>query len=91
MMSDSEGSLGLAGLLFAAGPAAGFATYAWIVGKYRNKNAKYRPDREVKFEVVKLDVEDEFIERVVTDNSSTPGRNESSHDKRAGYARVTKD
>jgi hypothetical protein len=87
-MNDSDGSGGLAFALFIAGPATGFAIWAWIHARYRNKGARYRPDQVVAHTVARLDQNDAFVKRTVSKSSSLSGRNEGSHDQRAARVEV---
>jgi hypothetical protein len=90
-MSSSSDSGGIAVLLFAAGPAAGIGTWMWIHAKYRNRGARYMPERVVKFEAKNIKADDAFVKKIVSRSSSVEGRNDGSPHVRASYAKVTKD
>lgn len=90
MSDSSDGNLGLAGILFVSGPAAGFFVYQSIQAKYRNRNARYMPERDVSRAVSDMVVEDAFVEEVIVDNSSITGRNDANPAVRAPFSKVTK-
>jgi hypothetical protein len=91
MSSSSSNSGGLALALFAAGPAAGIGTWAWIQAKYRNKNARYMPEKVVKYETKDLKADDAFVRKIVSRSSNIEGRNDTSPQVRARYTNVVKD
>ena len=89
-MSDSSSGVAfLEFALFAAGPASGIFVYSSIQAKYRNRSARYMPERDVARAVTDMVVTDEFTEKVTVDNSSIDGRNDSSHAERAAFSKVT--
>ena len=90
-MSDSgNNTVAIAGFLFLSGPLAGAAVYRSIQAKYRNRGARYMPERDVAREVADMVVKDEFVKRETVDNSSISGRNDDSPAKRAKFSKVTK-
>lgn len=89
-MDDSEGTGALVFALFAAGPGAGIVLWGWIQAKYRNKAARYMPERVVHHQVHNLKAEDAFVKDIVSTNSSIDGRNESSHTVRAKTTKAIK-
>lgn len=88
-MSDSNGVVAVAGALFLAGPLAGAAVRASIQSKYRNRSARYMPERDVARAVTDMVVEDAFTEKKTVDNSSITGRNEATPAVRAAFSKVT--
>lgn len=90
MSSSSDSSGAIAFALFAAGPAAGIATWSWIQAKYRNRSARYMPERTVAHKVTKLTPEDAFSKRIVSTESSISGRNESNHTLRLPFSKAVK-
>jgi hypothetical protein len=91
MSSSSSNSGGLALALFAAGPAAGIGTWVWIQAKYRNKNARYMPEKVVKYEANDLKADDAFAKKIVSRSSDIERRNDTSPQVRAKFTKVTKD
>jgi len=86
MYSGGDGGSGggvLALLLFAAGPAAGWGTWVWIQNRYRNRSARYRPDRTVAHHVSSLTGDDQPRGRYRSKSSTIDGRNDDSPDRRA--------
>ncbi len=91
-MSDSGNSAGaIAVALFAAGPATGVFIYASIQAKYRNRKARYMPEKVVDYKVERMDVNDNYAGTFTTKRGSVQGRNESDHAQRAPSVRMTKD
>ncbi len=88
-MSDSNGVVAVAGILFLSGPLAGAAVRASIQAKYRNRAARYMPERDVARAVTDMVVEDAFTERVTVDNSTIIGRNDATPAVRAAFSKVT--
>lgn len=89
-MSDSSSGIGFVEIaLFVAGPASGIFIYQSIQSKYRNRHARYMPERDVARAVTDMVVKDEFTERLTVDNPSTEGRNESTPSVRAAFSKVT--
>jgi hypothetical protein len=91
MSSSSGNNGGLAFALFAAGPAAGIGTWVWIQAKYRNRSARYMPEKVVKYEAKNIKADDAFVKKIVSRSSSIEGRNDTSPQERAKYTKVTKD
>lgn len=90
-MSDSgNNTVAIAGFLFLSGPLAGAAVYRWIQAKYRNRGARYMPERDVAREVTDMVVKDEFVGRETVNNSSISGRNDLSPATRAKVSKVSK-
>ncbi len=89
-MDDSEGTGALVLALFAAGPGAGLVLWGWIQAKYRNRAARYMPERTVAHEVHNLEAEDTFLKDIVSENSSVDGRNERSHTVRLKVSKAVK-
>ena len=87
-MGDGEGAIIL--FLFAAGPAAGLAIYGWIHARYRNRNARYMPERVVAHTVTKLTPTDAFAQKIVSRNSSIDGRNDGDPSVRAPHWKAIK-
>jgi hypothetical protein len=73
---DSDGVGAIVFFLLAAGPGAGIALYGWIQARYRNRAARYMPERVVHHTVTKLDTDDAFAKKIVTRDSSIEGRND---------------
>jgi hypothetical protein len=90
-MSSSSDNGGIAFALFAAGPAAGVGTWVWIQAKYRNRSARYMPERVVKYEAKNLKADDAFVKHIVSRSSSIEGRNDGSPHVRAAYTKTTKE
>lgn len=90
MSSDGDGVGAVIAMLFAAGPLAGGAVYKGIQAKYRNRSARYMPEREVAREVTDMVVKDEFIARETVNNSTISGRNDTTPAVRAKFSKVTK-
>lgn len=88
-MDDSDGS-GLAWLIFAIGPGTGIAIWSWIQAKYRNKNARYKPEATVDHSVTHTAADDQFVRKITSGSRHMSGRNESKHHQRAAYHRVVK-
>ncbi|NYI41950.1 hypothetical protein [Demequina lutea] len=89
-MSGSSNGVGFVEVaLFVAGPASGIFVYQSIQSKYRNRGARYMPERDVSRAVTDMVVEDTFTERVTVDNSSTTRRNEATPAVRAAFSKVT--
>lgn len=89
-MDDSEGVSGFALFLFAAGPATGIFVWARIQAKYRNRAARYMPERVVAHKLVSITNEDTFVKKTVSQSSSLSGRNEASHHERAKFTKTVK-
>jgi len=90
-MSDSgNNTVAIAGFLFLSGPIAGAAVYRAIQAKYRNRGARYMPERDVAREVADMVVKDEFVGRHTVSNSMITGRNDHSPAVRAPFSTVTK-
>ena len=91
-MSDSSSGVGFVEVaLFVAGPASGIFVYQTIQAKYRNRKARYMPERDVARQVTDMEVVDQFTGRATVDNSSIAGRNDSTPAVRARYSKVTKE
>jgi len=90
-MSDSDGAGGLVFLLFAAGPATGFAIYTGIMAKYRNRAARYMPEKVVDFTVKDLRSSDEYVRRHQTSMRQISGRNDTTPQVRAAYVKAVKE
>ena len=89
-MSNSSSGVGFVEIaLFVSGPASGIFVYQRIQAKYRNRSARYMPERDVARAVTDMVVTDEFTEKVTVDNSSIDGRNDSSPAERAEFSKVT--
>ncbi|WP_062204342.1 hypothetical protein [Demequina salsinemoris] len=73
-------------LLFAAGPAAGWGTWTWIQRRYRNREARYRPDRTVAHHVSSLTGDDQPRGRFRSRSAYTSDRNDGAPDQRARHA-----
>ena len=91
MNGSSDDSGGIAFILFAAGPAAGLGAWMWIQARYRNRGARYMPERVVKYEAKNIKAEDAFLKKIVSRSSSIEGRNDGSPHVRAAFTKVTKD
>ncbi len=89
-MNDSGDSGGIAWFIFALGPGSGIAIWAWIQAKYRNKNARYKPESTVDHTITNVVQEDQFTRRIVSRSRSIRGRNDSSHHERARVSGVVK-
>lgn len=90
MSDSSDGNLGVAGFLFISGPAAGLFVYNRIQAKYRNRSARYMPERDVARDVADMVVEDAFTEEATVANSSITGRNDGTPAVRAAFSKVIK-
>lgn len=92
MSSDSDSGIGAAIIaLFAAGPATGIFVYGSIQAKYRNRSARYMPERVVKYEAKNMEIQDAFTGSITSHSSSISGRNERDHATRAAHVTMTKD
>lgn len=91
MSGSSDDNGGIAFFLFAAGPAAGLGTWMWIQAKYRNRGARYMPERVVKYEAKNIKADDAFVKKITSRSSSIDGRNDGSPHVRAKLTKVTKD
>ena len=91
MSSSSDNGGGLALFLFAAGPAAGLGTWLWIQARYRNRGARYMPERVVKYEAKNIKADDAFVKKITSRSSDVEGRNDGSPHVRAKFTKVTKD
>lgn len=91
MSDSSEGSSGIALALFAAGPATGIFIAAWIRSKYRNRRARYMPERVVKHTITAMVQDDTFLRKVVSRSRSISGRNDQAPAQRAQFTRTTKE
>ena len=87
-MNDSEGSGGIAWFIFALGPGTGIAIWMWIQAKYRNRNARYKPETTVAHTITNVVQEDKFTRKIVSRSRSITGRNERDHHERARVSRV---
>jgi hypothetical protein len=87
--SDSGG--GIAFFLFALGPAVGLGTWMWIQARYRNRSARYMPERVVSYEATNLKADDAFVKHLVSRSSNINGRNDNSPAVRAKSTNFTKD
>ncbi len=87
-MNDSEGSGGIAWLVFALGPGSGILIWMWIQAKYRNKNARYKPESTVDHTITNIVKQDTFTRKIKSRSRSITGRNDSSHHERARVSRV---
>jgi len=87
-MNDSESSGSIAWFIFALGPGTGIAIWMWIQAKYRNKNARYKPESTVDHTITNLVQDDKFTRKIVSRSRSIKGRNDSSHHERARVSRV---
>ena len=91
MSDSSSNSGGIAFALFAAGPATGIFISGWIRAKYRNRGARYMPERVVKHTITKLTQDDKFLKKIVSRSTSISGRNDQSPEQRARYTKTTKE
>lgn len=83
--SSSDGG-GIGFFFFIIGPVAGFAVWGWIHATYRNRAARYMPERVVEHTVDNLTGDDVFIKRLQTRASSLEGRNDNEPHVRAAAA-----
>jgi len=90
MSESGDNTVAIAGFLFLSGPLAGAAVYRAIQAKYRNRSARYMPERDVAREVSDMVVKDEFVARETVSNSQTRGRNDTTPAVRAPFSKVTK-
>ncbi len=89
-MSDGDGAGGIVLFLFAAGPATGFMIYAGIVAKYRNRSARYMPEKVVDYKVTDLRSEDAYVRRHQSGSRYISGRNDTAPHQRAKYVKAIK-
>ncbi len=89
-MNDSDSSGNIAWAIFLLGPGSGFAIWAWIQAKYRNKNARYKPETTVAHTITNIVKEDALTRRIKSRSRSISGRNETSHHTRARLSTVVK-
>ena len=89
-MNNSDDSGSIAWFIFALGPGTGIAIWAWIQAKYRNKNARYKPESTVAHTITNVVQEDKFTRKIVSRSRSITGRNDSSHHQRARVSGVVK-
>ncbi len=87
-MNDSDSSGGIGWFLFLLGPGTGFAIWAWIQAKYRNKDARYKPESTVDHTITNMVQGDTFTRKIVSRSQSISGRNDSSHHQRARVSGV---
>ena len=80
-MNDGAGAIAL--FLFLSGPAAGLAIWGWIKARYRNRGARYMPERVVAHTVTKLTPTDAFTKKIVSRSGSIDGRNDGDPSMRA--------
>lgn len=91
-MSNSSNGVGFVEIaLFVAGPASGIFVYQSIQAKYRNRKARYMPERDVARAVTDMVITDEFTGRATVDNKSIKDRNDSTPAVRARFSKVTKE
>jgi hypothetical protein len=76
--------------LFAAGPAAGLGIWGWINARYRNRAARYMPEKVVHHKVNRLDSDDAFAKKIVSTSGSIDGRNDHDPTLRAPKWRAIK-
>ena len=87
-MNDSQNSGNIAWVIFALGPGSGIAIWVWIQAKYRNKNARYKPESTVDHTVTNMVQDDQFTRKIKSRSRSINGRNERDHHQRARVSRV---
>lgn len=87
-MNNSDSSGNIAWVIFALGPGSGIAIWAWIQAKYRNKNARYKPEATVAHTITKVVQDDHFTRKIKSRSRSISGRNERDHHERARVSRV---
>ncbi len=90
-MSDESGVGGAIAALIGAGPAAGFFLYAGIKTKYRNRQARYKPETVVHHEVKDAQLQEQLVKTFKTKESLIFGYNAFAFDRRAAKVTVTKD
>lgn len=86
---SSDSSTNFAFALFAAGPAAGGAVWFWVQKKYRNRGARYMPERVVHHEVHNLTAEDTYLKRIQSRSRAIIGRNDTLPHVRAKFSQAT--
>lgn len=91
MNGSSDNGGGIAFFLFAAGPAVGLGVWMWIQAKYRNRSARYMPERVVSYQATNLKADDAFVRHLVSRSANIKGRNDGSPASRAKNAKFTKD
>jgi hypothetical protein len=91
MSSHSNGVGFVEVALFVAGPASGIFVYQSIQSKYRNRKARYMPERDVSRAVTDMVITDEFTGQATVENSSIAGRNDATPAARAKFSKVTKE
>ena len=89
-MNNSDDSNGIVWFIFALGPGTGIAIWAWIQAKYRNKDARYKPESTVAHTITNVVQGDTFTRKIVSRSRSITGRNDSSHHERARVSGVVK-
>ena len=68
MSSHSNGVGFVEVALFVAGPASGIFVYQSIQAKYRNRKARYMPERDVSRAVTDMVITDEFTGQATVEN-----------------------
>jgi hypothetical protein len=86
LASSSGDGGGIGFFFFVIGPAAGFAVWGWIHATYRNRAARYMPERVVAHTVDNLTGDDAFIKSLQTGASSLEGRNDNEPHVRAAVS-----
>lgn len=87
---DDDGVGGIVLFLFAAGPAAGLGIWGWIQARYRNKGARYMPEKVVNHKLTRLDTDDAFVRSIVSKSSRTEGANDHNPTARAAKWKAIK-
>ncbi len=87
-MNDSGDSGSIAWFIFALGPGSGIAIWTWIQAKYRNKNARYKPESTVAHTITNVVQNDQFTRKITSRSRSINGRNERDHHERARVSGV---
>jgi|GEM_PF-932601 len=89
--SSSDGSGGLVLFLFAIGPLAGLAIWGYIKARYRNRGARYMPERVVDFTVTSLEKGDTFVRETTSSSARLTGANNDQPNVRAATVNVVQE
>jgi len=89
--SSSDGSGGVVLFLFAIGPLAGLAIWGYIKARYRNRGARYMPERVVDFTVTSLEKGDTFLRETKSSSARLTGANHDQPNVRAATVNVVQE
>jgi len=90
-VSDNNGVGAAVVALFMAGPTTGIFLYSRIKSKYRNRDARYKPETVVKYEITKLEVRDTALRQLVSRSPVIAGDNHRTPHVRVADVAVVKE